>query len=783
MPPDDPGFCGFTVTFSDLNFPGCGGTQKIWRTWTVWDECLPTEAGINPLVHNQLIVAHDSLPPVLQCPDTLVAPLLGGSCEGPVQLPALEISDLCSEFTVSVFSADYGLLSGNGGILEGLVPGVYSIVYTAVDDCGNIAECATALQVIDGVAPVAICDEYTVVSLDADGQAEVLAANLDDGSYDGCTDVGFGIRRMDDTLAFAPFAIFTCTDAGADPVQVTLEVSDAFGNAAYCMVSVTVQDKIAPHLECPAAVELDCEQDPQDLSLTGEPEAWDACGLELGWSDLDQASNLCGWGAIIRTFQAEDPAGNSVQCQQQITVISSAPFSGAGITWPADYAFSDCIDPEAFHPDSLPAENAYPLFEDHPCALIAVNYEDAFFDIATPACFQILRTWRVIDWCQFDPANPGAGGYWEHEQKLTVEDHTPPELFCSYGTFMKLETPDCVGTVELPPPVVKDCSPEIEIWVDSPLGEGFGPFPGVPLGSYPVTYTVSDECGNLSSCSFVLQVVDAKKPTPLCDNGLIVEIMQTGMVEIPASAFDEGSFDNCTAQEDLIFSFSPNPADSILLIDCATPAGLGVQIWVFDESWNSDFCQTFIIVQDIMDACPPFPVTVAGVVEKEDGTGIAEVELMVNDPADPLAFTDAAGQFALDSLEEGGDYSLMARKDTDPLNGVTTYDMVLLARHILGVQLLDSPYKIIAADVNRSNSVTTVDLVELRKLVLYLESDFSNNTSWRFVDGAYVFPNPANPFETPFPEAIHLNDLTPGLPPVSFIAIKVGDVNGSAASE
>jgi large repetitive protein len=96
----------------------------------------------------------------------------------------------------------------------------------------------------------------------------------------------------------------------------------------------------------------------------------------------------------------------------------------------------------------------------------------------------------------------------------------------------------------------------------------------------------------------------------------------------------------------------------------------------------------------------------------------------------------------------------------NPSNGVTTWDLVLISRHILGIQTLGSPYKIIAADANKSNSVTTLDMVHIRKVILQIEPGFPNNTSWRFVDKTFVFPNPANPFQTTFPEVINYNNLS-----------------------
>jgi hypothetical protein len=70
--------------------------------------------------------------------------------------------------------------------------------------------------------------------------------------------------------------------------------------------------------------------------------------------------------------------------------------------------------------------------------------------------------------------------------------------------------------------------------------------------------------------------------------------------------------------------------------------------------------------------------------------------------------------------------------------------------------------------------------VHIRKVILQIEQGFPNNTSWRFVDKDFVFPNPANPFQTAFPEVINYNNLSADDLNADFVAVKVGDVNGSA---
>jgi hypothetical protein len=112
---------------------------------------------------------------------------------------------------------------------------------------------------------------------------------------------------------------------------------------------------------------------------------------------------------------------------------------------------------------------------------------------------------------------------------------------------------------------------------------------------------------------------------------------------------------------------------------------------------------------------------------------------------------------------------------------VSPFDLVLISKHILGVDPLATPYQMIAADVNNSGNISTLDLIQLRKLILSIDTEFSNNTSWRFVEAAYQFPVPANPWVEQFPEIINQNNLPDaGVFNADFVAVKIGDVDGSA---
>jgi hypothetical protein len=142
---------------------------------------------------------------------------------------------------------------------------------------------------------------------------------------------------------------------------------------------------------------------------------------------------------------------------------------------------------------------------------------------------------------------------------------------------------------------------------------------------------------------------------------------------------------------------------------------------------------------------------------------------------------EADGSFSFDAQPGCQDYTLTPYRNDNPVNGVTTFDLVLISKHILDLEPLDSPYKRIAADANRSGAITTFDIVQLRKLILGLDTAFIGNTSWRFVPENFIFPNPLDPFASAFPESLHISAENTSLTDLDFVAIKTGDVNQTAS--
>jgi hypothetical protein len=323
--------------------------------------------------------------------------------------------------------------------------------------------------------------------------------------------------------------------------------------------------------------------------------------------------------------------------------------------------------------------------------------------------------------------------------------------------------------------------------------------PELPYGTHKIKWIVEDGCGNETVCEYTFTVRDCKPPTVVCFNGLAVNIMPTGMIQLWAVDFLQYGEDNCTPAPQLVYGIRPAGAGSGFPLDGAgqpitsvtfTCDDLGtqpVELWVMDAAGNADFCQTYLLVQDNMAVCNQGDsATVAGVLATEDDFGLEEGEVTLTGshpalpPIDLFDLSDGQGWYGFpNSIPYTSDYTVTPVKDDNPLNGVTTYDLVLISRHILGLDTLDSPYKIIAADANKSGTVTTFDIVEIRKLILGIYQELPNNTSWRFVDEDFVFPNPINPFATPFPENISVADIQASTWDDDFVGVKIGDVNGT----
>ncbi|MFK7980956.1 MAG: hypothetical protein AB8G86_13305 [Saprospiraceae bacterium] len=179
--------------------------------------------------------------------------------------------------------------------------------------------------------------------------------------------------------------------------------------------------------------------------------------------------------------------------------------------------------------------------------------------------------------------------------------------------------------------------------------------------------------------------------------------------------------------------------------------------------------------------------TVSGKITVRTGEPMENVAITIStDNGILTATTNEQGDYVIEDVSINEIVSIVPSRDLNPLNGVSTFDIVVASKHILGLQPFDTADKYIAMDVNRSGSVTVFDLVMLRNLILGIVTEIPGVASWRFVEenqlAAITFDQRDMPeYNATIPE-INLTPNADGSVVVNFVGIKVGDVNGSAVA-
>lgn len=713
--------------------------------------------------------------------------------------------------------------SGTNLQIINLPHGKTFIKYIVTDICGNATECTTAVWVKDTERPTPVCNLRTVVSIGSDGMAFASASAFNQGSTDNCELACIKVRRMDDRFQWSSVdcdnrIMFTCSDFGKE-VVVELGVWDKGGLYNSCMVNVHIQDKLPPLLTVPGPASANCDEDFSDLSRFGSASVVDNCPIQV--EELSPTFNLnnCKQGTIRRNFRAVDSGGNTATGSQIITVTNNRRFnlSGNDIRWPADLPnYQGCG--QSIQPQNLPNGSKEPeILRNQECADIIISRDPDLIFETDEACLKILRKWNVVDRCQQVANQPGSGT-WSKTQIIMVKNNSAPNITfgCSPSHLVMTDLPDCLTNVKVIAAGSDDCTPENKlIWtytidegangsIEVSNGRGTSIDRNFPVGTHRIIWTVEDECGNKRSCPNVFTISDTKPPTPLCFADLVTVIMpSTKTVSIWASDYDKGSYDNCTPSSLLVASFSTDINDRERRFTCEMLEGREVldtllSVYIFDQAKNYDYCSVIIRVQDNGACVPDFGdpdeeeeeeeaeedqyASLKGIIATEDEKLVEDVQIQIfsTQPEYPkvqLSLED--GTYAFEALQMHESYNLQPIKNDYPLNGVSTLDLILIQRHILDIAKLDSPYKLIAADVNNSSSITVGDISELRKVILGTQTTFSKNSSWRFVNSTFNFLDPSHPYY--FEETKLIEALDSNISNANFTAIKIGDVNGSAS--
>jgi PKD repeat protein len=434
-----------------------------------------------------------------------------------------------------------------------------TVTLTVVDNNGNQSTCTANVEVLDTVAPIAICQDLTL-QLDGSGQASTTATAIDNGSFDNCAIASLIINQTD----------FDCSIVGAN--TVTLTVTDANGNVSTCTSQIAIEDTISPNATCtPVVVQLDANGTATITPTEVDLNSSDNCVIDT--MTLDQDTFDCSEvGTNTVTLTVTDVNGNSSTCTADIIVEENLPPAALcqDITVFLDTQGNASIlpaDVDAGSIDNCAIDTMYVTPNDFTCSGVGAN--------------PVVLT--VID------VNGNVG---DCNAIVTVNDTISPIAICQDITVQL----DSLGNASIN-------AEEIDNGSSDACGiTGFtvdvSTFECSNVGTNAVVLTVTDVNSNTSTCSATVTIEDNINPIVNCLD-LTVILDGNGTVNVSAGEFIDNSSDNCAI--DTIFATQID-------FSCADLGSNIITVTVIDVNGNTATCSSELTVLDTLSpviiACP-----------------------------------------------------------------------------------------------------------------------------------------------------------------------------------
>ncbi|WP_276505062.1 beta strand repeat-containing protein, partial [Terrimonas pollutisoli] len=349
--------------------------------------------------------------------------------------------------------------------------------WTFTDFCNNTTSVSQTINVLDNIAPIAPAAPATqsfqcLADVPAPGiltatdncSGNITATGVDVQVANGC---GYTITR-------------------------TWTFTDACGNTTSVSQTINVLDNTAP--VAPAAPAAQSFQCLTEVPAPGTLIATDNCSGNITVTGVDvQVVNGCGY-TITRTWTFTDACGNTSSVSQTINVLdNTAPVAPAA---PATQSFQCLADVPA--PGILTAT-------DNCSGNITSTGVDV--QVANGCGYTITRTWTFTDDCNNTTSV---------SQTINVLDNIPPVITCAPAQAFCVINPN---NYTIPPLTASDnCSAALTISYDitgatERSGTGTDASGEFNVGVSTITWTVTDDCGNVSTCTTTVTI--SPKPTPI----------------------------------------------------------------------------------------------------------------------------------------------------------------------------------------------------------------------------------------------------------------------------
>jgi streptogramin lyase len=439
--------------------------------------------------------------------------------------------------------------------------------FIATDGAGNTDTCSFAVTVNDNQAPKINCPQSMTICTDRDQSTSdfsFVPPTVTDNSNESLT----AVLRVGCLTSGSAFPMGTTTN--------TYDTTDSSGNTSSCSFSVTVIDCQVPEIMCPEDITAFTDAGIHTAEVSySPPTVTDNSGESL--TAVLQAGGLTSRskfpiGKTTNNFIATDAAGNEASCSFTVTVIDN---ENPVITCPSDISVNNdpgsCGAVVGFS-SATATDNS---------SSVAVTQEAG---LASGSVFP-LGTSTVTYQAEDPSGNKAVCSF-----TVTVNDNELPDAQAQ-NLIVQL---DSAGNASITAAQVNNNSSD-NCGIAS-LNVAPSSFNCENVGANPITLTVTDTNGNVSTADAVVTVEDNVAPVALAHD-MTAQLDGTGNVSINASQIDNGSNDACG-----IASLSVAPG----AFSCASIGANSVTLTVIDKNGNQS---TATAVVTVADSVPPVVLT------------------------------------------------------------------------------------------------------------------------------------------------------------------------------
>tara|TARA_R110000850_G_scaffold218852_1_gene344376 strand:- start:201 stop:4634 length:4434 start_codon:yes stop_codon:yes gene_type:complete len=671
--------CGIVSSSVSPNTFDCSNIGPNIVTLTV------TDASGNSSTCTRTIIIEDNIAPVITCVPNATRDTDPGVCEYTVVGTEFDatFTDNC---TSAIITND---LNGTATLAGEVLPlGDTTVVWIVDDGNGQTATCTTVITIEDNEAPVLACVTDQTIDTDA-GVCTYTHSGIawDATATDNCSV---------DTITYELTGVTTGTGTSLDGVvfnlgetTVTWTATDGSTNTDVCSFTVTVEDNEAPEITCVTDQIIDT--DAGVCTYTHSGIAWDAtatdnCSVDTIAYELTGATTGTGTtldgvvfnlGETTVTWTATDGSTNTDVCLFTVTVEDNeAPIAMCAAPFTIQLDANGDASITVADIDMGSTDN---------CGIDTITISQSDFDCSHVGDNTITLTITDVN-----------GNISTCTTVVTVEDNVAPEAICAAPFTVQL---DFFGNASI---TVAD--------IDNGSSDACGiasmtiepsEFTCDDIGDNVVTLTVTDNNGNVSTCTTVVTVEDTLAPQIVCPNDIVIDT-EPGSCEATVFFAPASAFDNCEGFIATTQTAGP-PSGSTFPIGVTT-----ISFSATDASGNTATCDFTITVVDNQA-----PVAVCqNITIALDADGLASITAEDLDGGSTdncgSALTFTASQTDFDCSHVGDNTITLTVTDAEG-NSSTCTAIVTVEDTIAPEALCVAPFTI-QLDANGTASITAADI-------------------------------------------------------------------------